>query len=181
MALTNKLTVIADVIRSKTGYTNKLTLDEMSEKIQSIETGSSSVAEPYVEETYDEDGNLVGVNMVGHTVIRPYAFNNCESLVMDALPESIISIGSSAFSRCTNITLTKIPEKVQTIGSYTFYYCTGLTEITFEGTPTSISSTAFPSCANLTVINVPWGEDEVANAPWGATNATVNYNYTNEE
>jgi hypothetical protein len=27
---------------------------------------------------------------------------------------------------------------------------------------------------------VPWAEGAVANAPWGATNATINYNYTGE-
>ena len=44
----------------------------------------------------------------------------------------------------------------------------------------TIASTTFTSCANLTTINVPWAEaeGEVANAPWGATNATINYNYT---
>lgn len=25
---------------------------------------------------------------------------------------------------------------------------------------------------------VPWAEGAVTNAPWGATNATINYNYT---
>ena len=33
-------------------------------------------------------------------------------------------------------------------------------------------------CTNLTTINVPWAEGAVAGAPWGATNATINYNYT---
>jgi hypothetical protein len=30
---------------------------------------------------------------------------------------------------------------------------------------------------NLMTINVPWSEGEVINAPWGASNATINYNY----
>lgn len=37
---------------------------------------------------------------------------------------------------------------------------------------------AFEGCTNLTAINVPWAEGAVANAPWGATNAAVSYNYT---
>jgi hypothetical protein len=32
-------------------------------------------------------------------------------------------------------------------------------------------------CNNLTIINVPWSSGTVANAPWGAYNATINYNY----
>lgn len=52
--------------------------------------------------------------------------------------------------------------------------------MTFKGTPSSINSNAFNSCINLLTINVPWAEGAVANAPWGATNATINYNYTGE-
>lgn len=50
--------------------------------------------------------------------------------------------------------------------------------MTFEGKPTRIDSNAFYNCSNLKTINVPWAEGEVANAPWGATKATINYNYT---
>ena len=39
-------------------------------------------------------------------------------------------------------------------------------------------SSAFDGCTNLTDIKVPWAEGAVANAPWGATNATITYNYT---
>ena len=56
-----------------------------------------------------------------------------------------------------------------------------MTSITFEGTPKSIDSTAFYKCTNLTTINVPWKENAVANAPWGATNATINYTGASEE
>jgi hypothetical protein len=59
-----------------------------------------------------------------------------------------------------------------------FEYCSGITTLTFKGTPTSISNKAFSSCSKLKTINVPWAEGAVANAPWGATNATINYNYT---
>ena len=40
MALTDKLTAIADAIRSKTGSTNPMTLDEMVTAIANITTGS---------------------------------------------------------------------------------------------------------------------------------------------
>jgi hypothetical protein len=73
-----------------------------------------------------------------------------------------------------------LPESITSIVSGAFNKCTGLTSITFKGTPTSISNTAFQNCTNLTTINVPWAEGAVASAPWGATNATINYNYTEE-
>lgn len=71
-----------------------------------------------------------------------------------------------------------MPSGIKTIGNEALYGCTGLTTLTFKGTPTTIASGAFYGCTNLTTINVPWAEGEVANAPWGATNATINYNYT---
>ena len=49
--------------------------------------------------------------------------------------------------------------------------------LTFQGTPETISKTAFRYCDNLTTINDPWAEGAVANAPLGATKATINYNY----
>lgn len=64
------------------------------------------------------------------------------------------------------------------IRDYAFYNCSALESITFEGTPTTINGNAFTGCTNLLTINVPWAEGAVANAPWGATNATINYNYT---
>ena len=39
MAITDKLTAIANAIRSKTGTTNTMTLDEMSNAIKNIQTG----------------------------------------------------------------------------------------------------------------------------------------------
>ena len=153
MALTDKLTAIANAIRTKTGRTDSLTLDQMASEIDNIQSGGAT--EPYMEEVYDSNGNLIDVVMYGYTKIRNYAFYNCSRLALTSLPSGLTNIGSNAFS-----------------------YCTGLTSITFEGTPTSISSKVFSKCTNLTTINVPWSEGEVANAPWGATNATINYNYT---
>lgn len=48
MALTNKLSAIANAIRAKTGKTDSLTLDQMPTEIAAIETGGG-VAEPVIE------------------------------------------------------------------------------------------------------------------------------------
>ena len=71
----------------------------------------------------------------------------------------------------------ELPDSLTLIGNYAFYACTSLTDVTFQGTPTSISASAFQYCINLTAINVPWSSGAVAGAPWGATNATITYNY----
>ena len=160
-----------------------------------------SVKEPYIEETYDSDGNLIDVKMHGYTKIRGFgflgctslaltslpaglteigyfAFNGCTSLALTSLPAGLTSIGDSAFNGCTSLALTSLPAGLTSIGGEAFRDCANLTNITFKGTPTSISGIAFVYVPNLTVINVPWAEGEVAGAPWGAPRATINYNYT---
>ena len=116
-----------------------------------------------------------GVTSIGH-----YAFYQCFNLALTSLPDSVTSIGSWAFGNCSNLALTSLPDSVTSIGSYAFRNCTNLTNLTFKGTPTLIDSNAFYGCTNLTTINVPWAEGAVAGAPWGASNATINYNYTGE-
>ncbi len=135
--------------------------------------------------------------------IGEYAFRSCESLGLTKLPDSLKTIGSYCF-RGASLPITALPENLESIGTYAFLNraemiitvipqsivtlldrcfqgCTGLTELTFKGTPTTIEANVFLSCTNLTVINVPWAEGEVANAPWGASNATINYNYVESE
>ena len=112
------------------------------------------------------------------TSIGNSAFQGCTNLALTSLPSGLTSINSNAFSGCTKLALTSLPSGLTSIGYYAFFQCTSLISITFTGKPTAISSSAFEGCVNLTTINVPWAEGEVANAPWGATNATINYNYT---
>jgi hypothetical protein len=124
------------------------------------------------------DKTLTSIEMPNVTSIGSNAFANCTKLAPTSLPSGLTSIGSSAFSYCAKLALTSLPSGVTSISKNAFYGCQGLTSITFEGKPNSIANNAFNGCTNLTTINVPWAEGEVANAPWGATNATINYNYT---
>lgn len=163
--------------------------------------GGAGATEPYIEETYDADGNLTGAVMRGYTTVPAYkfyhqsslasfllpsgitsigdqAFYYCTNLVLTSLPSGVTSIGESAFGNCTSLALTSLPSGLTSIGNHAFEGCTGLTSITFKSTPTSIASSAFNGCTNLTDIKVPWAEGAVANAPWGAKNATITYNYT---
>ena len=158
MAITDKLTSIANAIRSKTGTTDTMTLDEMNNAIKNIQTGMIT-----------SDNRC--------TTIPDYLFYGCTNLSLTELPSGITSIGVGAFAGCTNLALTELPSGITNIGISAFKNCTGLTSLTFKGTPNTIDSTAFIGCTNLTTINVPWAEGAVANAPWGATNATINYNY----
>lgn len=59
MALTDKLTAIADAIRAKTGSAEKLTLDQMPTEIASIETGGGgSFPELIYETTFEVDSTI---------------------------------------------------------------------------------------------------------------------------
>lgn len=162
---------------------------------------SVSAKEPYIEETYNADGDITHIKMVGQTVVRPYEFAYLVSLAEIDLPANITSIGMyafvnnvylrltelpsgltvigpNAFNNCKDISITEIPSGVTSIAANAFIDCVGLTSIRFLGTPTSINATAFKNCTNLKEIKVPWSEGAVANAPWGATNATITYDYT---
>ena len=131
--------------------------------------------------------------------INSNAFRNCKALTSITIPGGVKTIGSYTFYGCTALTDVTISEGVEFIDYYAFESCSSLTSITipasvtnfsprvflncgrlktviFKGTPTSIASAVFENCASLTDIYVPWSEGEVANAPWGATNATIHYN-----
>ena len=117
----------------------------------------------------------------GLTTIDSYAFYSCKNLALTSIPDGVTSIGNNAFQYCSRLSLTSLPNGLTSISNNAFYGCTGLTEITFKGKPNSISTSAFKGCTNLTIIRVPWAEGEVSGAPFGATNATLIYNYTETE
>lgn len=201
MALIDKLTAIANAIRGKTGESEPLTLDGMAIAINNLATGGGgsvvgSDAEKYLESCHAEvilpnatsiklyafmkDNVLTNIEMPKVTSIGNSSFMNCKNLVLTSLPSGLTSLDSYAFANDSKLAITSLPSGLTSIGDYAFAACYKLTSITFEGKPNSISGTAFNNCVNLTTINVPWAEGEVANAPWGATNATINYNYTGE-
>ena len=95
MALSDKLTAIADAIRGKTGKTDGLTLDQMATEIAGIQAGGSGSA--------DELTLLLGDQLTSYTnntitALREEAFSCAQNLVELHLP-SVTSIGPYAFSR----------------------------------------------------------------------------------
>ena len=138
----------------------------------------AGATKPYIEEIYNSDGQLISANMYGQDAIRDYQFFYCTNLALISLPSGITSVGVSAFEGCSSLALTSLPSGITSIGNGAFRNCSSLVSLTFEGTPERISDSTFINCKNLTTINVPWAEGAVANAPWGATNATINYGHT---
>lgn len=135
------------------------------------------------------NSNLESIIFLENITEIPYGlFMSCEKFAISSLPEYITKIGIRSFEGCIAITEFTFHNKIAEISEYAFSDCTGLTTVTFKGTPTKIGSYSyndtytgiFEGCTNLTTINVPWSEGEVPYAPWGAPNATINYNYTGE-
>lgn len=201
MALINKLKAIADAIRDMTGKTEEMKLDVMPEEIRNIRTAK----EPYVEETYDKDENLIEAKLsTGFTKVRTLLFKGCTELKKISIPEGVKIIDNTSFYQCSKLEEIQFPKSLEKLEYYSFQYCellktveipintywigggvfancTGLNEVTIKSVKNiRIQSTSFENCTNLTVINVPWSEGAVVNAPWGAVNATINYDYVEE-
>ena len=113
----------------------------------------------------------------GITHVGSYAFYNNVKLILGAFPRRLESIADNAFGACASLRIDELPPTLISIGGNAFYACKGITYLTFRGTPSTIAANAFNQCTNLHDIYVPWSEGEVANAPWGATNATIHYNW----
>ena len=113
--------------------------------------------------------------------IGKYAFDQCMQLNFLGFPNALSEISEGAFRECQALSISFLPMNLKNIGNYAFQNCMSLTEIQFRSKPNFISPTAFVGCTNLTEIYVPWSENAVANAPWGATNATIHYNYMGEQ
>lgn len=112
------------------------------------------------------------------TSIEANSFNNCKNLAISEVPTGVTTISTHTFAHNSTRTFT-FHEGIKNVQKYSFYDCKSLETVIFKGTPTTIATSAFINCTQTTLtIKVPWAEGAVANAPWGATNATIIYNYT---
>lgn len=179
MSINSKMTAIADAIRDKTGKTEEMTLDQMATEIAGIETGGG-LDEQWIRllekgGSYSDLCTFVIPDDV--TKIGISAFSEWYFVEHFVFPKTIKSIDKQAFYYNGSLTEAELPECLTSIGKKAFYGCSKMTQVTFRSTPT-IQADSFGACSNLTTINVPWAEGDVANAPWGANSATINYNYT---
>ena len=190
---TDEVVSNASTIRGSLFYTN-------SSSYWFVRKASFPLATTIGAGSFNGQGNLADVNFPMVTEIGTRAFNNCSGLATVNFP-SCKKVGNYsfagcsglktadfplcetlvqyAFQNCGNLETVNIP-KIKEIQGYAFANCSSLTKFTFKNKPDKIESSTFYNCNNLTIINVPWAEGEVAKAPWGATNATINYNYTGE-
>lgn len=96
-------------------------------------------------------------------------FNNKQALITAYI------CGGSVFEGGTNLPSVKYTRATR-IDIDQFYNVHSVQFIIINSTPNRIDKNAFRRSSALTDIYVPWSEGDVANAPWGATNATIHYN-----
>jgi hypothetical protein len=180
---------ICNAVREKSGKTDLLKSGEVSGEINAIDVGGDSdglnngtIAEIRTNVStlrkyaFAELPQLKKASIPNVTELAVNLFLNDNNLTTIEMPNVTI-INHYSFQNCTKLELTEFPSSLTEIRKQSFSACKGLKSITFKSTPTSIDGGAFNLCTNLLTINVPWAEGAVANAPWGATNATINYNY----
>lgn len=165
MALTDKLTAIADAIRGKTGGTEKMTLDEMATAVEEIDIGGDIDALI--------DGSITSLT-INATKIADYAFYgrhgfgtlnapNVEEIGKYALYGTTVktfdfpfltTIGNYAF--CKNITLENVNfPLLEELSNYAFRDCSpGLTDVYFPNV-TNIGTECFKYCYYLARADFP--------------------------
>lgn len=164
MALTDKLTNIAEAIRAETGGTESLTLDEMAESVSSI--GATLIG--FIERTLTEysnssiqkigDGAFMGfsslktVDLPEVTRLGQYAFQN-SGIETICLPK-LTTVGlNRVFSGCGNLKSASFPLLTRT-NDFAFSGC-GKLENLHLPTATRIDYYGCASCSKLARIDLP--------------------------
>lgn len=103
-------------------------------------------------------GNQVKEYIIGEGITRvgnSAFYDGCDSLVSVVLPNSLISIGSTAFAHCRHLLSVRIPNNVTNIEGGAFYYCTSLKSVIWGNNVTTIGSGAFGDCDSLPSVVFP--------------------------
>lgn len=111
--------------------------------------------------------------------IASYAFHGCSKLAAIDLP-SATTVAGYAFSYCTVLKSAILPQVTGFTENQTFGNCTALETVQLGsvGHPVSaLTANTFNACTQtgLTITVYTTGGAELANAPWGATNAMIIY------
>lgn len=150
MALTEKLSAIGNAIRSKTGGTDLLTLDEMPQEIQSIQTGGGGGADTGLADSI-VDGSITTYSSDIQS-LRHFAFQYCYNLTSVSLP-NITSIPNGAFGYCSKLTDCTFPNVEEIVGSSTFSGCILLTKIALPALTSMADMACWAGCnKNLALI-----------------------------
>lgn len=142
MALTDKLTNIANAIRTKTGKTDLLTLDQMPTEIENIKTGGEDLPK------------ITDASYLFYNGTRTDCVNELISLC-----EKVVST-NSMFCNCsklTNLDLSNLDTSNVTSMYYMFANCSNLTSLNLSNFDTSnviTMAAMFDRCSKLTSLDL---------------------------
>lgn len=140
-----RLTMLADAIRSKTGDEAALSPAEMVEAISSIAVQTNTDLDGMIERAAEV------VESDTAALVASYAFFNNATVRTVVLPAAQM-IEEYAFCDCVN--LERISCGASKIGAYAFCGCDALNEFLFSDNLTEIGVAAFDGCSSLTVVNL---------------------------
>lgn len=173
---------------------SEVTYDEMASGTKPSGDITLTVTE-VVAGAFRDKTAITGISAPNCTTVLNMGFGGCSGVTSVYLPK-LETVGNNGFTniKATNIVLPAIKttgsgafassamvrhicigEHIETIGASCMNNMLAGWSIKLKGKPTSIATNAFAS-TNSGDIYVPWSEGEVANAPWGAPNATIHYN-----
>ena len=140
-----RLTEIADMIRSKTGGTEPLSPADMVTAIHSI------IAQRDIDGLIERTTTVV--ESTSATKIGANAFYDYAALT-DVIFQSVRVIGNDAFNRCTSLSSVELPS-LSILGARVFNNCSSLTTLDFRDSRlTAIPANSF-SGSGLTTIWLP--------------------------
>lgn len=175
-----------DASGTKTLQTQGRYCEDDIEVVYERPSGGGGISFDDFADAYFSGGNVVspvdGAIEITVNTTRHWAFT--ETLITSAVVHTTGEISGYAirertFSNCRLLAdvvlFFSAPVQNKGIGQYAFQNCPALQRVRIVNNCGIIFNNAFASCPNLTDIYVPWSEGAVANAPWGATNATIHY------
>ena len=121
---------------------------------------------------------LTSLYMPNVEVIEATGFsaNHLQTLVLPSIKE----LGNDTFAWSPTLKSVILGKNLERVGDSLLRNTSSGWVCKFLGTPTSLGTRMFYNASDGDIY-VPWSEGEVANAPWGATGATVHYNTIYDE
>lgn len=163
MALTDKLSNIAEAIRTKTETTDKMTLTEMPDKILGIQTSEDLDAELTEQQqliselkTTLENKAAGGVTINNQdktitengTYTADSGYTGLGTVTVDVVPPP------SDIDALIDRSITEVSSNVTAVGDYAFSRCKNLASVNFPFVY-KLGSFAFANCINLTSVDFP--------------------------
>ena len=142
----NKLTAIADAIRTKGGTSVPLTLDGMPAAVAAIPSGGGGGEDL----SAVLDGSIKNLTNNDVTMIKQYVLRDCniESVSMP----NVTRIRNDAFSQCTRLTSVNFPACTQ-LDYNAFYSCSSLVSAAFPSLR-QVSRDTFGYCYRLETLDI---------------------------